>query len=181
MTTLTRLTKPQQGNPMAEISQMNPGARIGSYKPRQRGSLKEAIDTSVTEAGGAKRVGEVIGKSKTHVSRFTDDAYPDVWPNLAQFLAIELRTKTRPTMCHLAADLGGVFVPFDVPGASALKGFGEAAAELGDATQKLAHFVEDGTLDPREARAFAGELLEVIPPLVAAYQASVAIAEEGGE
>lgn len=78
------------------------------YKPRQPGSLKAAVQTVVTKAGGNGPAGELLGKSSSQVHRYTDPGEPEYHMPVNAVLMLQRASGCAAVTELLAAEMGGV-------------------------------------------------------------------------
>lgn len=105
------------------------------YKPRQPGSLKAAVQTVVTKAGGNGPAGELLGKSSSQVHRYTDPGEPEYHMPVNAVLMLQRASGCAAVTEFLAAEMGGVVLWLP-----AGAGDGEVArdfAALGEMASKL--------------------------------------------
>jgi hypothetical protein len=76
-----------------------------AYKPRQAGSLKQAVSGLVDACGGQTQVAVLLNCSAQHVARMTDDGNKAEM-RMAQVVLLELKCGRRIVTEYLAAEQG---------------------------------------------------------------------------
>jgi len=147
-------------------------------KPRAHGSTKATVAALYAQAGGAKRIADLIGRSATVTYSYTDPDEPaqiafDLVRKIVQFTGA-----TAPAE-DLAALAGGVFLPcsdadgqtFDALAAESARG------DWGELTAALLQAHADGKLDKIEERDILRRLDKLIHALACARAQLIALEE----
>lgn len=86
---------------------------MGSYKRRPPGTLKEATDQLIDEAGGQKKVADLFNWKRQYLHDYTNDGAEDANRTIPVGLARQIEAFTRnPILTRfLAAEAGCVLLP----------------------------------------------------------------------
>lgn len=142
-------------------------------KPREPGSIWDAISTAMDEVGGAEKMANVVNRKAYWSYVVSDDvqsakqrtglSYADAC-SIAKDGGVALAE-------HMALCAGGVFLPVAENGlADVQNGAALLSQEAGEAVAGLIQRLMDGTFDGADRRACLPQLLDVlgaIAPLIA--------------
>lgn len=150
-------------------------------KPRPPGSLKSVLAEMVAQLGGLDRAGELIGRSRTQVARFTDPAEPEAFPTVDQVRTWEAALGKPLVTAFLALEAGALLLMM------ALGEDGEAAVDLAVIGQETAELfrvygeaLRDGAITRGEAGLMVKEIDDVAAALLTARAHLVEIRDAGG-
>lgn len=121
---------------------------MGSYKRRPPGTLKEATDQLIDDAGGQKKVADLFNWKRQYLHDYTNDAAEDSNRTIPVGLARQIEAFTRnPILTRfLAAEAGCVLLPLPAGAAG-----GSAAVDLTQVSRRFAELCEayGQALDPK--------------------------------
>lgn len=132
-----------------------------AHLPREYGSVEQATEALIDQAGGVKRVCFILGKSPSTVYAYADPK-ADMQMTLGQAAAL-----TRPgvdSMAEWFAGLaGGVFLPLPDAACGALaRDVAKLARESGEFLARAVQALADGAVSAKEAGAMRAELDDVL-------------------
>lgn len=146
-----------------------------SYKPREPGSVKEAVDLLFSQAGGRKRVADLFDISDTQVAALTDPASRE---QLSVSRAAALTSAAAPAMAEFfALRASGVFIPMGDDDAHIPMLCAEDAKAHGEAVAEIVSALKDGKFTRPEAKRALVKLRTELRALSALYQAVEDIAK----
>ncbi|MCW5737341.1 MAG: hypothetical protein KIS73_24660 [Enhydrobacter sp.] len=150
----------------------------GSYKPREPGSVKEAVDLLFTQAGGRKRVADLFDIGETQVAALTDPASRE---QLSVSRAAALTSARAPAMAEFfALRADGVFIPMGDDDAHVPILCAESAKAHGESIAEVVAALKDGDFTRPEAKRALVKLRTELRALSALYQAVMDVAKPDG-
>lgn len=149
----------------------------GPYKPREPGSIKEAV-TELFAQIGRKTVAAKLGLSMTQVASLTDERSPE---KLSLERAVVLTGPDAPAMAEFFALLArGAFLPMPRTDSEVGALTADAVRQSGEAAAQLVQALLDGRLTPAEARRALPELAEALQAYAQLHATVAAIARNEG-
>ncbi|MGL4963164.1 MAG: hypothetical protein ACRC67_18175 [Inquilinus sp.] len=155
---------------------------LSPTKPRPRGTLKAAVLRLVDVVGGVVRASELLGRGKSQVYRYTDDAEPDEI-TARQVLVLEAAARVPAVTEFLAAEQGFVLLPIASGGEDenlALDYVVIAQTAQGAFAGFARAIADDGQVDQVEAGALIADLDMVIGAALTARRHLKALLREAG-
>lgn len=134
------------------------------YKPREAGSLKQAVAQLVEACGGQKVVAGFLSCSAQHVVRMTDDDHPKTEMRLGQVLLLQGQCGQRIVTEYLAAEQGCIVEQLDLGSRhhSLPIILGRVTSEMGELLSAAAKDVQGGTLTATNAATVLDETDDVV-------------------
>lgn len=156
-------------------------SRPGGYKRRPAGTLVEAQSRLVEMAGGLVRAGDLAGRSKSQVARYTDPADFQAMP--ADVVRCLEREAGEPVVsAFLAAEIGAVVLPLPAEPEADLHGHCRAMVERAAECFRLygaamADRTSPGRIDAAEAGALVAGIDRTLAALGALRAACRAVSD----
>ena len=138
-----------------------------SYKPRPAGTLKDAVDRLIDEAGGLKRAADLAGKSTTVLARYSDPGEPTRQMPVDVARALERESEYPHVSAYLVREAGYAVLPMAAPGDEVPALVAQSMRETSDVFIKATEALADLTITPDEA----GELIQEIDEAMTQFQA----------
>lgn len=150
----------------------------GPYKPREPGSIKEAV-TALFDQIGRKTVGAKLGLSHSQVSALTDPLSPE---KLSLERAVMLTGPDATAMAeYFALHAKGAFMPLPRHDSEVGSLTADAVRQAGEAAADLVQALHDGRLTVVEARAALPNLTEAAQAFAQLHSTVAAIVRDGEE
>lgn len=137
-------------------------------KPREPGSIWDAIASAVSQIGGADRFAHAVDR-KPHWTYAVSDADQSAKQRVQLSYADACRLSEKGATAlaeHMALCAGGVFLPVQMKSAEAIHASAASLSrETGEALATIFQGAADGTWDAADRRAALPQLLDVIEAL----------------
>jgi len=137
-------------------------ANPGGYKPREYGTLKEAVARLVGRAGGLELGAERVRVGRSQLARYTDPAEPGTHMPVDIVLSLEAIAGDPIVTTHLAAAAGHALLPVMVraDAGTLARDIARIGREMAELMSEYGASQADGAIDATEARRMLREIDE---------------------